>query len=193
MAAGSVELEGGGETFPTVASALPLSRPSQRDEAGADGRARICASGAISAASRDLSRRARRWRRSGSARSAICPSAISPPASAGARRSPGCWSATGRSGCSTSRPRGSTRRRSAVRGADAGASAQRRDHRRRDAPAAGAGGAKELRMDGADAHPCGRSLRTTGGGRAIARRRITSTRRWRRPSPQGGGASAVPC
>ena len=89
---------------------LPLSRPPQRDEDGADGRGESRLLGG-------LSRRAaaqpcrRRWTRSGSAGSAICRSAISRPARSAARRSPGCWSATARSGCSTSRRPGSTRAR----------------------------------------------------------------------------------
>ena len=104
---------------------LPLSRPSQRHEDGADDGGKSAHSGSAFSASRGLTS-SRRSTGSASAGSAICPSAICRPARSAARRSPGCWSATARSGCSTSRPPGSTHGRSqefAV--ADASASAGR--------------------------------------------------------------------
>ena len=68
---------------------LPLSRPSQRHEDGADRRRepRLLAALSRRAAAR---RSRRRWRRSASAASAICRSAISRPARSAAPRSPGC-------------------------------------------------------------------------------------------------------
>ena len=45
-------LEGGGEDWPSVGGGLPLSRPSQRDEDGADASRKTCASGSVFSARR---------------------------------------------------------------------------------------------------------------------------------------------
>ena len=97
-------------TVRSVAAALPLSRPPQRHEAALTRRGKSALLAAIFAARRMLSVAMRAGEGRPGRRSATCRSAICRPASGAARRSPGCWSATARSGCSTSRPPGSTRR-----------------------------------------------------------------------------------
>ena len=151
MIAGLVRIAGGrlalagGDPGADHRRAGPLSRPPGRAEAVADGRGKPRVLGrAISAATEPR----RTGAGSGRARRAGRPAGRLPvgrPAAA-AVASPGCWRCSGRSGCSTSRPRRSTATRRTRSPADAAAPRRRRADRRGDAWADRARPAQELRL-----------------------------------------------
>ena len=109
ISAGRLELNWRAAIRHADCGAVPLSRPSGRNEAVAHSRLKTCSSGPGFSAL--VATRNRLWKRLTSRHSPTCPPATCPPGSAGDCRSRVLSPCHGRSGCLMSRPPPSTRPR----------------------------------------------------------------------------------